>query len=154
MPDFFAEASESKAIHVLNLRTRQVSTLPGSDRLYSPHWSPDGRYIVAVHLDVEKLMLFDLARQKWFELVARSAHNPDWSRDGKYVYFQSRMEEGRPIYRVRISDRRLERILNLKDLKRADALYWNFAGVTPDGSLAVALYQNIGDIYALDWEAP
>ena len=29
------------AIHLIDLRTRQVSTLPDSEGLYSPRWSPD-----------------------------------------------------------------------------------------------------------------
>src|SRR5262249_25169701 len=34
-------------IHLLDLRTNQVSLLPGSEGLKSPRWSPDGRYITA-----------------------------------------------------------------------------------------------------------
>jgi len=34
--------SGAVAIRVFDLKTRQVSTLSGSDGLSSPHWSPDG----------------------------------------------------------------------------------------------------------------
>src|SRR4029077_10973195 len=34
-------------IRILDLKTRQVTTIPGSDGKYSPRWSPDGRYLVA-----------------------------------------------------------------------------------------------------------
>src|SRR5262245_259877 len=39
---------QSKTIRLLDLSTRQVSILPGSEGLYSPRWSPDGRYIAAI----------------------------------------------------------------------------------------------------------
>jgi len=35
-------------IQILDLRSNQVSTLPDSDGVYSPRWSPDGRYIAAM----------------------------------------------------------------------------------------------------------
>src|SRR4051812_22496615 len=37
--------------------------------LFSPHWSPDGRYIAAQSSDSQKLMLFDFKTQKWAELA-------------------------------------------------------------------------------------
>jgi eukaryotic-like serine/threonine-protein kinase len=35
-------------IRMLDLKTHEVSTLPGSDGLFSPRWSPDGRYMAAL----------------------------------------------------------------------------------------------------------
>ena len=45
-------------INILDLRTHKVSIVPGSERLFSPHWSPDGRYIAALHSDGLGSMLF------------------------------------------------------------------------------------------------
>ena len=44
---FQAVASKENAIHILDLKTRKVTAVPGSAGLFSPHWSPDGRYLQA-----------------------------------------------------------------------------------------------------------
>ena len=41
----FGGTGSTNAIQVLDLTSGQLSTLPGSEGLYSPRWSPDGRYI-------------------------------------------------------------------------------------------------------------
>src|SRR5438552_7917469 len=75
------------AIHLLDLRTHAESTLPGSEGLYSPRWSPDGRYVAAEPLNGESLRLFEVATKKWVELVKVIMGYPSWSRDSKYIYF-------------------------------------------------------------------
>ena len=40
-------ASFTPTVNILDLRTHKVSVVPGSEGLYSAHWSPDGRYIAA-----------------------------------------------------------------------------------------------------------
>ena len=35
----------------VDLRTRKVTPVPGSEGLYSPRWSPDGRYLAAFPVD-------------------------------------------------------------------------------------------------------
>jgi hypothetical protein len=47
------------AIRILDVRTNQISTLPDSKGYFSPRWSPDGRYIVAMPFQSRSLMLFD-----------------------------------------------------------------------------------------------
>ena len=43
-------------IQVANLATAQVTTLPGSNGLFSPRWSPDGRHLVALSHDSLRLL--------------------------------------------------------------------------------------------------
>ena len=51
--------TETKEINLFDLRTKQVSALPGSEGLFSPRCSPDGRYVAAMSADSKKLMLND-----------------------------------------------------------------------------------------------
>jgi eukaryotic-like serine/threonine-protein kinase len=113
-------SGEEKIIHVLDLSTRQVSKLPGSEGLYSPRWSPTGRYIAAREaVSQGKLMLYDLTTQKWTELSQQTPSYPQSSRDGKYIYFYSINQNDRALFRLRISDRKIERLASLKNFRLA-----------------------------------
>lgn len=48
-------------LDILNLATHTVTEIRGSDRLFSPRWSPDGRYIAALSLVQRRLMIYDVA---------------------------------------------------------------------------------------------
>ncbi len=137
------------AISFLDVQTRQISKVPGSDGLSSPRWSPDGRYIAAVQAGSQKLLLFDLTTQKWSELAKAPINCPNWSRDGKYVYFDtSGAEPG--ILRVGISDRKPERVADLRGVSR----FGDWLGLGPDDSPLILRGTASDEIYALDWEAP
>jgi hypothetical protein len=78
--------------------------------------------------------------------------HPNWSADGKYVYFL-RHPEDPAVLRVRISDRKVEEVVDLKRLPTTG--YWGVSfTLTPDDS--PLLLRNLGtqDIYSLDWEVP
>ncbi len=144
--------SSKFALHTLDLRTHQVSTLPDSEGLYSPRWSPDGRYIAALRAGPETLTLFDFSTRKWVQLTTTVMVNfPSWSRDSKHIYFDS-LGADSAFYRVRISDRKLERLVSLKGVRRTGFAGWS--GLAPDDS--PLLLRDVGsqEIYALDWEAP
>jgi len=140
----------------LDLRTHDVTQLPGSKELRGPAYSPDGKYLAAVGGKDRRLMLFDFQSQRWTEL----AHGdslwvpPYWSRDGKYVYAHDLSGEAQPLFRVRISDHKVEVITTWNQFNRADAKAYSLAGLTPDGSPLVSLIRSQDDIYALDVDFP
>ena len=138
-------------ICVLDLSSHQVSTVPESQGLYSPRWSPDGRYIVAMPVDSLSLVLFDFQTRKWSELRKGSAAFPNWSADGRYVYFWQ--PDNPAVYRVRISDHKAERVADMKDFPIAGSL-GGWLGLAPDDSPLLLRDAGSADIYALDWEAP
>ena len=146
--------SDPLAIYVLDVKTRQVSKLPASDGLFSPRWSPDGRYIAAMPADSQKLLLFDFTTEKWTELPQAAVIGyPSWSRDGKYVYFKT--SGGDPaILRVRISDRKVERVADLRGVARFEGSFPLSFGLGPDDSPLILRGTSSDEIYALDWEAP
>lgn len=149
-----AKNNQGSAIYRLDIKTRTSSKLPGSDGLFSPRWSPDGRYVAALPLDSLKVMLFDFTTQKWTDLVNIFASYPNWSRDGRYVYFDGTLENGRGYYRVQIPGGKLERLFSLKGFQAAQGAFGNWSGLAPDGSPILARDVSIQEIYALDWEAP
>jgi len=50
---------------LVDLQTGNVSAIRGSEGLFSPRWSPDGRSIVALSADLTRLALFELATGRW-----------------------------------------------------------------------------------------
>jgi eukaryotic-like serine/threonine-protein kinase len=141
-----------ETIRVLDLSTHQVSTLPGSRGLYSPRWSPDGKYIVAMPADSLSLVLFDFNTQKWSQLAKVRAAFPNWSRDGQYVYFLRWLDHP-AVLRIRISDREVGQVLDLTNLPTTGNI-GPWLGLGPDDSLL--LLRDIGtqDVYSVDWEEP
>ena len=120
-----------------------------------PRWSPDGRYIAAHVADSQfKLMLFDLTTQKWMELSQQSAAYPRWSRDGKYIYFAVSSQNDPALFRVRIDDRKTERLASLKNFRLARGGFGAWVGWFPDDSPLVLRDIGSQDIYALEWQTP
>lgn len=144
----------SGAVRVIELKTAKVSTIPDSDNKFGPVASPDGHYIAATSVDGQKLMLFDFASKKWSELVKMNVGFTDWSSDGKYVYFDTGLSDDPAVYRVRVSDRKVERVADLKGLRRTVSAWIPWSGVTPDGSPLLVRDISSQEVYALDFEAP
>ncbi len=138
------------AVYVLDLRTHKVAKLPGSEGLAVARWSPDGRYIVALPLDSHALMLFDFKTQTWADLVKGAVRFAYWSRNGQYVYFL-RFGRQPAVWRVRLSDRRMEEVASLKDMRQTGS---GWTGLAPDDSPLVLRDTGTQEIYALDWQAP
>jgi len=142
------------AIKVVDLNTSQVTTLPESNNVILPLCSPDGRYVVASTIDARKLMLYDFNSQKWSELVKVNVGFTEWSKDGKYIYFDTGLSDDPAIYRVRVADRKVERVASLKGFRRVIFAWTPWSGLTPDGSPLLLHDVSSQEVYALDFEAP
>jgi Tol biopolymer transport system component/DNA-binding winged helix-turn-helix (wHTH) protein len=143
-------------IWILDLRTGHISTLPDSVGLFSPRWSPDGRYICALHSGRPfNLMLFDSSTQKWTQLIDNSDGYPTWSHDGRYIYFLGGDADwSETINRIRLVDRRAEKIVDIKDQSRSGSVGVEWFGLAPDDSPLVATDISTNEIYALDVQWP
>jgi DNA-binding winged helix-turn-helix (wHTH) protein/Tol biopolymer transport system component len=150
-----------KPIYTIELQSKRVSTLPGSTGLFSPRWSPDGRYIAALTTENSfKLMLFDFATQTWTEAYGTEVGYPWWSREGKYIYFQdwsnAAQDAHNRIVRLRLTDRKIENIVDVKDVGRMTTGTSNvdWFGLAPDDSPLFARDIGSAEIYALDVQWP
>lgn len=145
------------AIYQLDLGTRQVVMIPGSEEFEGPQWSPNGKYAAAANRKEKKLMLFDFARQQWSPLADGLPYGWGirWSADSKYVYYQHHYGgEEQPIFRVRVRDRQVEPITSSREILRSDVLSYTMTGLAPDDSPLVSLLRRNSDIYALQLELP
>jgi len=104
----------ASTIRILDLATHQITTLPGSQGMYSPRWSPDGRYIPALSADSKRLLLFDFQTQKWTEVAKGTMGFLDWSKDGQYLQANDSSGTG-IVIRIRLGDHMVERVVDLKN---------------------------------------
>jgi len=152
-----ASVSEGQTISILDLDTHRVSTVPDSQDLFSPRWSPDGRYLAALKLDSTKLLLFDFKTQKWSDWITEPGvvGYVNWSEDGSYLYYDSSFTDHPTFRRVKVGQTRSELLVDLKGLPRylAPPAY-GWSGVAPDGSALFTRDLSTDEIYALDLELP
>ena len=76
VPDI--DQSSDIALYRIDLRTRRSEKIPGTDGLYNPLWSPDGRELAAVDASSERLFLVDVKTGKRTQL-SRPMVYPVWS---------------------------------------------------------------------------
>jgi Tol biopolymer transport system component len=142
-------------VFVRDMKTNHVEKLPDSDNKFSPPWSPDGRYINVQSANSLEQFLFNLKSRKWEPLTSGGQVGyPNWSHDGNYLYYdlQSGKESG--FYRVRISDRKVERIVGLNDIRRSECGFGFWAGLAPDDSPLLLRDISAQEVYALDVQFP
>jgi Tol biopolymer transport system component len=143
-------------LRIVDLKTHQTSIIPGSEGLWSPRISPDGRYVATLYQDNQRLMLFDLTTHEAVELASGySVGWPEWSRDSQYIYFHiAQLNSPAGIFRVRIADRKAEEIESLKDVRRTGGVFGPWEGLAPDDSPLMLRDTATQEIYALDAELP
>jgi len=150
LPDLMAEAQQPKAIYMVDLATRHFSKLPGSDGLFSPRWSANGKYIAALSIDQKKLMLYDVAAKTWRILAEQNIADPVWAHDDSAIYFHDFAQADQPIYRVDIATGKVVRVADLHDLRTANVVDYRFAGLAPGDVPLVSARLSTANIYAAD----
>jgi len=144
-------------IQLVDMKTRQASTLPGSTGLFSPRWSPDGRYLAALSVEgSKKLMLYDFRSQKWSEWLteANNVSYPSWSADSRYIYYDNLATDNPKCSRVKLGESHSEELFSLNSLRRYLGPWGTWGGTGPDDSRLFVRDVSTQDIYALDVEFP
>jgi Tol biopolymer transport system component/DNA-binding winged helix-turn-helix (wHTH) protein len=159
----FPGGSSTEDAHLwsLNLGTGEVTTIPGSDGLYSPRWSPDGTALAALMLplrrgqEVDKdrpLMLYRFSEGKWKELSNGRAHTgwPSWSHDSKSIWYVNYARAA--IMRCDVRENRHKEITRLgrKDMTGAVGTWFN---LTPNDEPMILRRHDIEQIYSMEWKA-
>jgi serine/threonine protein kinase/Tol biopolymer transport system component len=154
-PDLERGSQKSRtALQILNLANDQLSTVPGSENLFSPRWSPDGRYLAAQSVDSTKLVLYDSQKRRWSDVVQANANYFSWSHDGKFIYLTTAGQES-VFGRVTVPDgHQIEKLLSLKDVRLFNGTFGTWTGIGPDDSLLILEDTSTDEIYALDLQSP
>jgi Tol biopolymer transport system component len=141
------------SISLLDVKARKIAAVPGSEEMFSPRWSPDGRYVAALSRDSSKVMLFDYQTQKWstwFTEAAGSVSYPTWSKDSKYLYFDDMVTDEEAIRRVKVGEDHAERVFALHGIDRYMGPYGFWAGQGPDGSWMFVRDRSTQEVYSLN----
>jgi len=141
---------DKRRLHMVDVKTRKVVDLPGSEGLWGPRCSRDGRFLVGLSAPGWKVMLYEFSTGKKTELSNLHANFPNLSADGQYVYFATSGTDS-AWWRVRIKDHQLERIRSPKNYSIGNGRWFT---VTPNGLLLSARDLSANQIYAIDLETP
>jgi eukaryotic-like serine/threonine-protein kinase len=144
-------------IYTLDLATRRTQLIPGSEKLFSPRWSADGRYIAALNTESTKLFLFDFKTQTWSDWVTEPGAFGflNWGPDGKYLYYDVAFTEHQSFRRMKVGEHKSELVADLNGLLRySTPPAFGWSGLAPDGAALFSRDLSTDEIYALDVELP
>jgi serine/threonine protein kinase/Tol biopolymer transport system component len=141
-------------IHIVDLKTSQVSDVPGSENFFSPRCSPDGRYIAALSEDSTQLMLYDVEKKVWTPLAVSRFGFENWSHDGKYLYAEDYSDKTDDWVRVSVPHGKVERLLNLMEIPRGFDPWEFWVGLAPNDSPLLMRDRSTQEIYSLNVRFP
>jgi hypothetical protein len=102
-----------------------------------------------------EFVTFDFTTQKWSHLVDGPLEHWMPSSDGKYLYYSTGNVDPK-VMRIRFSDRRVEEITSLKNVRRIDDELSgpSWIGVTPDGDPLLTRDIGTDEIYDISLRWP
>jgi Tol biopolymer transport system component/DNA-binding winged helix-turn-helix (wHTH) protein len=148
--DTMGKDTATRTLNIINVATGAHQEVPGSNGLFSPRWSPDGRYIAALSLDQRQVRLYTVATQTWTTLNVPSGADPIWSPDSHYLFIHASLDPAQPIDRVSIPDGHVDEIVRLADSREHDAVDYVFGGLSPDNRPLIRARIFTGNFYSLD----
>jgi len=142
-------------IRTLDLESGEVSMLPGSDGLFSPRRSPDGKYLVALSGDSKVMKLLEIATGEWTEVTSSySVAWPTWAHHSRSLSFVRVVETGAEICNVTPPSAEIETAVSLHSVRQTGQLGGLWFGLAPDDSPLLLRESGSTEIYAFDWDAP
>jgi len=154
MPWLEYGTSSDPNVHIVDVKTAQISDLPNSENLFSPRCSPDGRYVAALSADSTKMMLYDIGKKSWTQLAESRFGFENWSHDGKYLYAEDYSDKTDDLARVSVGTGKVERLFSLKDVPRGFDPWEFWIGLAPDDSPLLMRDKSTQEIYSLDVRFP
>ena len=148
-------SGDATEVRILNLSTKESSSVPGSKGMFAPRWSPDGRYLATQSSNSRKAFLYSFQSQIWSELPAppdsASVGWHTWSHDGRDLYM---MTSTHKVLRYRVPDGRPEQVADAKDTGILCPVFrwgWWFQ-LTPDDRIVMLIDRGTDELYSLDLE--
>jgi Tol biopolymer transport system component len=153
----YSGAKDRRNIRILDFTTHKIEAVPGSDGLFSPRWSPDGRYIAALSTDFTTLMLYEVKTKKWSKWIqepAGAVSYPIWAADSQSIYFDDLVNGAEAIRRVKVGENSAEEIFMIGSFDRYPGALGLWFGQAPDGSWMFVRDRSTQEVYQLSMELP
>jgi Tol biopolymer transport system component len=154
MPWLEYGATAGPNIHMIDLKTSQISDVPDSENLFSPRCSPDGHHLAALSADSTKLMLYEMDKKSWLQLAVSRFGFENWSHDGRYLYAEDYSDKTDDLVRVSVPNGKVERLRSIKEIPRGFDPWEFWIGLAPDDSLLMMRDRSTQEIYSLDVRFP
>ena len=146
-------------IRILDLETRKVSTMPGSDGYYAPSWSRDGQYLAGIQNPPKSLAIYSVKTKQWKQLKVFE-HDWGffvWAPDSKSLYLmrgpsEAGSGEQTGIYRLTVTDGKWELFTKFSGLNALLGGVQDFVSVTPEGNIAMMSDTSVTQIYQMKWK--
>ena len=146
-------------IRILDLETRKVSTMPGSDGYYAALWSPDGQYLAGIQNPPKSLAIYSVKTKQWKQLKVfeREWGFFAWAPDSKSVYlYQGPWEVGTGeqtgIYRLTVPDGKWVIFTKFTGMNEFQDGARDFVSITPEGKIATMSDTSATQIYQMKWK--
>ena len=146
--ELMGKEGDPHVIQILDLSTHAIRTLPGSENLFSPRWSPDGRWISALSLDQTRLVLYDVQRGTWRTLLRGSAADTVWSSDSQSIFSHAFAEPNSGIMRIPLNG--ADNLIADPSKTGLPSDDYRFSGITPNGAPIVEPGTSTGNLYSID----
>jgi serine/threonine protein kinase len=144
----------TSTLRSFDLKTKALTDIPDSNDLVSPVRSPDGRYLAVTTITGDKLRLFTFSTQRWSDLATTQVGSFKWSADSSFIYFDNGFSTDPSVFRVRVADSKVEKLVSLKDFRRVVTPWSAWLGLTPQGDILLMHDTGSQEVYALDLETP
>jgi hypothetical protein len=130
---FGSAAGAQAGISRWDLASGRATMVPGSEELFSPRPSPDGRFLGAIRKSTNQLAILDSQTGLWSVLSPDAVTYPAWTRDSSWLSFR-RAGTSAGFYRIDPRTRREERVTAIDEAALAGRDEWGaWSGLTPDG---------------------
>jgi Tol biopolymer transport system component len=133
------------AVYRVDLETKKTSAVAGTQGLYMPALSPNGRYLGAITAEGNHIRVLDLAQNRWLRATERRAPFLAWAKDSSGVLFVSGRQGGVAIERCKVPDMETTVARVIPEFKPFG--FW--IGVAADGALLMPRDLSTQEIYQL-----
>jgi eukaryotic-like serine/threonine-protein kinase len=148
-----------QSIRILDLETRKVSIMPGSDGYYAPLWSPDGQYLAGIQNPPKSLAIYSVKTKQWKQLKVFE-HDWGffvWAPDSKSLYLMRGPQEAATgeqtgIYRLTVPDGKWELFTKFTGMNALLSGTEDFVSITPEGNIATMSDASVTQIYQMKWK--